>query len=85
MQIVNLRQIQGTFEAFREIYGQMEQDVEERLRQKFTLIDKNDTAAIQAAQQVPNFLVSGILKDCSNCLDKTESTAINHFEFHFHF
>ncbi|KAL8610515.1 hypothetical protein ACOMHN_060435 [Nucella lapillus] len=49
--IVNLRQIQGTFEAFREIYGQMEQDVEDRLRQKFTLIDKADSAAIAAAQQ----------------------------------
>lgn len=49
--IVNLRQIQGTFEAFREIYCQMEHDVEERLRQKFTLIDRADTAAIAAAQQ----------------------------------
>ncbi|KAK7113745.1 kinesin-like protein KIF9 isoform X2 [Littorina saxatilis] len=49
--IVNLRQIQGTFEAFREIYNQMEQDMEERLRHKFTLIDKTDTAAIAAAQQ----------------------------------
>lgn len=29
----------------------MEQDVEERLRLKFTLIDKADQAAIQAAQQ----------------------------------
>ncbi|KAK7506301.1 hypothetical protein BaRGS_00002413 [Batillaria attramentaria] len=49
--IVNLRQIQGTFEAFREIYNQMEQDVEERLRQKYTMIDRSDTAAIAAAQQ----------------------------------
>ena len=30
----------------------MEQDVEDRLRQKFTMIDKADTAAIAAAQQV---------------------------------
>lgn len=49
--IVNLRQIQGTFEAFREIYSLMEHDVEERLRSKFTLIDRADSAAITAAQQ----------------------------------
>ncbi|XP_041374463.1 kinesin-like protein KIF9 [Gigantopelta aegis] len=49
--IVNLRQIQGTFEAFKEVYYQMEQTVEEKLRQKYTLIDKTDSAAIAAAQQ----------------------------------
>ena len=32
----------------------MEKDVEERLRQKFTLIDRTDPAAIAAAQQVCN-------------------------------
>lgn len=31
---------------------QMERDVEEKLRQKFTLIDRTDPAAIAAAQQV---------------------------------
>ncbi len=30
----------------------MEKDVEERLRNKFTLMDRTDPAAIQAAQQV---------------------------------
>ncbi|KAK3083432.1 hypothetical protein FSP39_022438 [Pinctada imbricata] len=49
--IVNIRQIQGTFDAFKEIYLNMEQDVEEKLRQKFTLIDRTDPAAIAAAQQ----------------------------------
>ncbi|XP_033728379.1 kinesin-like protein KIF9 [Pecten maximus] len=49
--IVNIRQIQGTFEGFKDIYLQMERDVEERLRQKFTLIDRTDPAAIAAAQQ----------------------------------
>lgn len=49
--IVNLRQIQGTFEAFREIYGQMSQDIEEKLRHKYTLIDRSDQVAIAAAQQ----------------------------------
>ncbi|KAL3854393.1 hypothetical protein ACJMK2_013664 [Sinanodonta woodiana] len=49
--IVNIRQIQGVFESFREIYQQMEKDVEERLRNKFALIDRTDPAAIAAAQQ----------------------------------
>lgn len=49
--IINVRQIHGTFEAFREIYQQMEKEVEERLRNKFALIDRTDPSAIQAAQQ----------------------------------
>ncbi|XP_048779143.1 kinesin-like protein KIF9 isoform X1 [Ostrea edulis] len=49
--IVNVRQIHGTFEAFKEICIQMEGDIEQRLREKFTLIDKSDPAAIAAAQQ----------------------------------
>lgn len=39
----------------------MEKDVEERLRQKFTLIDRTDPAAIAAAQQV-GFLI--YLQNC---------------------
>ncbi|XP_053385895.1 kinesin-like protein KIF9 isoform X1 [Mercenaria mercenaria] len=49
--VINLRQIQGTFDAFRDIYQQMEKDIEERLRQKYALIDRTDPSAIQAAQQ----------------------------------
>ncbi|XP_060585540.1 kinesin-like protein KIF9 isoform X1 [Ruditapes philippinarum] len=49
--VINLRQIQGTFEAFRDIYQQMDKDIEERLRQKYALIDRTDPSAIQAAQQ----------------------------------
>lgn len=49
--VINLRQIQGTFEAFRDIYQQMEKDIEDRLRQKYALIDRTDPSAIQAAQQ----------------------------------
>lgn len=33
----------------------MEADVEQKLREKFTLIDKSDPAAIAAAQQVINY------------------------------
>lgn len=49
--IINIRQVQGVFDSFKDIYVQMEKDVEERLRQKFTLIDRTDPAAIAAAQQ----------------------------------
>jgi len=60
--ILNIRQIHGSFEAFKEIYMQMENDVEERLRQKFTLIDRTDPAAIAAAQQAGmNITDEGIL------------------------
>lgn len=34
----------------------MEADVEQKLREKYTLIDKTDPAAIAAAQQVINYL-----------------------------
>lgn len=49
--VINLRQIQGTFEAFREVFQHMEKDIEEKLRQKYALIDRSDASAIQAAQQ----------------------------------
>jgi hypothetical protein len=34
------------------LYRQMDKDIEERLRQKYALIDRTDPSAIQAAQQV---------------------------------
>ncbi|XP_005111799.1 kinesin-like protein KIF9 isoform X3 [Aplysia californica] len=49
--IVNIRQIVGTFESFRELYLDMEKDMEARLKEKYMLIDKNDPASIAAAQQ----------------------------------
>ncbi|XP_074842450.1 kinesin-like protein KIF9 [Carettochelys insculpta] len=49
--IMNIRQIQEVFNQFKVILSQQEQEVEARLRTKFTLIDKNDFAAITAAQK----------------------------------
>lgn len=49
--VINLRQIQGVFEAFKDISNQLARDIEERLRARYTLIDKTDPAAIAAAQQ----------------------------------
>ncbi|CAH1788426.1 unnamed protein product [Owenia fusiformis] len=49
--IVNLRQIQGVFEAFRDICNEMEKDIEKKLKEKYTLIDKTDPASIAAAQK----------------------------------
>ena len=43
----------------------MEKEVEERLRQKFTLIDRTDPAAIAAAQQVCLMLLSPVFLDPS--------------------
>lgn len=44
----------------------MEKDVEERLRQKFTLIDRTDPAAIAAAQQVSILWFILLLKMLNN-------------------
>ncbi|XP_013400973.1 kinesin-like protein KIF9 [Lingula anatina] len=49
--IVNVRQIQGVFDSFKELYGQMEKEIEEKLRVKYTLVDKTDPASIAAAQK----------------------------------
>lgn len=48
--IVNVRQIQGVFEAFRDIVRQLDRDTEEKFRERYTLVDKTDPAAIAAAQ-----------------------------------
>ncbi|XP_068838436.1 kinesin-like protein KIF9 isoform X4 [Capricornis sumatraensis] len=49
--IINLRQIQEVFNQFRMVLSQQEQEVESTLRRKYTLIDKNDYAAISAVQK----------------------------------
>ncbi|XP_006893095.1 PREDICTED: kinesin-like protein KIF9 [Elephantulus edwardii] len=49
--IINLRQIREVFNQFRVVLSQQEQDVEATLRRKYTLIDKNDFAAISAVQK----------------------------------
>jgi len=49
--IINVRQLTGVFEAFKEICSQIPKEVEERLRERYTFIDKTDPAAIAAAQQ----------------------------------
>ncbi|XP_073533202.1 kinesin-like protein KIF9 isoform X2 [Phyllobates terribilis] len=49
--IVNLRQIQEVFSQFKMIVNHQEQAVELRLREKYTMIDRNDYAAIAAAQK----------------------------------
>uniref|UniRef100_A0A8C5MBL0 Kinesin-like protein n=1 Tax=Leptobrachium leishanense TaxID=445787 RepID=A0A8C5MBL0_9ANUR len=49
--ILNLRQIHQVFSQFRRVVRQQEQDVETRLRQKYTFIDKADVTAVSAAQK----------------------------------
>ncbi|XP_072047757.1 kinesin-like protein KIF9 [Amphiura filiformis] len=51
LDIVNIRQIQNIFGTFKKLVGQMEMDVEARLRAKYTMIDRSDPAAIAAAQR----------------------------------
>ncbi|NWX40016.1 KIF9 protein, partial [Steatornis caripensis] len=46
--IVNIRQVQEVFKQFKLIVSQQEHEVEARLRSKYTLIDKNDFAAVAA-------------------------------------
>ena len=52
LDIVNIRQIQSVFGRFKKVVGQMEADVEVRLRAKYTVIDMSDPAAVAAAQKV---------------------------------
>ncbi|XP_006820140.1 kinesin-like protein KIF9 [Saccoglossus kowalevskii] len=49
--IVNVRQIQAVFSSFKGMVNQMESQVENKLRAKFTLIDRADPNAIAAAQK----------------------------------
>ncbi|XP_042638356.1 kinesin-like protein KIF9 [Orycteropus afer afer] len=59
--IINLRQIQEVFNQFRVVLSQQEQEVESTLRRKYTLIDKNDFAAISAVQKAGLIDVDGHL------------------------
>ncbi|NXA40425.1 KIF9 protein, partial [Eudromia elegans] len=52
--IVNIRQVQEVFRQFKQFVSQQEQEVEARFRSKYALIDKNDFAAIAAAQKISN-------------------------------
>lgn len=49
--IINVRQIQSYFALFRELYSNLEKTVEENFKQRYTLIDRTDAAAIAAAQK----------------------------------
>ncbi|XP_054101543.1 kinesin-like protein KIF9 isoform X2 [Callithrix jacchus] len=60
-QIINLRQIKEVFNQFRVVLSQQEQEVESTLRRKYTLIDKNDFAAISAVQKAGLVDVDGHL------------------------
>ncbi|XP_071791906.1 kinesin-like protein KIF9 isoform X2 [Asterias amurensis] len=51
LDVVNVRQIQAVFSSFKTIVSQMEQDVEHKLRGKYTLIDRTDPEAVAAAQK----------------------------------
>ncbi|XP_076985607.1 kinesin-like protein KIF9 isoform X4 [Tamandua tetradactyla] len=59
--IINLRQIQEVFNQFRVVLSQQEQEVESSLRRKYTLIDKNDFAAMSAVQKAGLMDVDGHL------------------------
>ncbi|XP_061442592.1 kinesin-like protein KIF9 isoform X2 [Rhineura floridana] len=51
LDIVSIRQIHEVFNQFKMILGQQEQEVEARLRSKYTLIDKNDFATLSVVQK----------------------------------
>ncbi|XP_017711181.1 PREDICTED: kinesin-like protein KIF9 isoform X4 [Rhinopithecus bieti] len=59
--IINLRQIKEVFNQFRVVLSQQEQEVESTLRRKYTLIDRNDFAAISAIQKAGLVDVDGHL------------------------
>nr|XP_013804021.1 PREDICTED: kinesin-like protein KIF9 [Apteryx mantelli mantelli] len=59
--IVNIRQVQEVFKQFKLLVSQQEQEVEARLRSKYALIDKNDFAAVAAAQKAGLVDVDGLV------------------------
>ncbi|KAG8443466.1 hypothetical protein GDO86_012025 [Hymenochirus boettgeri] len=59
--IQNLRQIQEIFSQFKLIVSQQEKEVEARLRQKYTLLDKTDSVTITAAQKAGGLDEDGLL------------------------
>ncbi|XP_030900458.2 kinesin-like protein KIF9 [Melopsittacus undulatus] len=59
--ILNLRQIQEVFKQFKLILSQQECEVEERLRSKYALIDKNDFVTIAALHKAGAVDVDGHL------------------------
>ncbi|XP_042330465.1 kinesin-like protein KIF9 [Sceloporus undulatus] len=51
LDIVSIRQTHEVFNQFKAILSQQEQEVESRLRSKYTLIDKNDFATLTVVQK----------------------------------
>ncbi|NWH63148.1 KIF9 protein, partial [Geococcyx californianus] len=50
--ILSVRQVQEVFKQFKLIFRQQEQEVEDKLRSKYALIDRSDFAAVAALQKV---------------------------------
>ncbi|KAM6421833.1 kinesin-like protein KIF9 [Rhynochetos jubatus] len=59
--VVNVRQVREVFKQFKLLVSQQEREVEARLRSKYALIDKNDFAALAAAQKAGVVDVDGHL------------------------
>ncbi|XP_062978516.1 kinesin-like protein KIF9 [Elgaria multicarinata webbii] len=51
LDVLSIRQLHEVFNQFKLILSQQEQEVEARLRSKYTLIDKNDFATLSAVQK----------------------------------
>ncbi|NXT55558.1 KIF9 protein, partial [Pluvianellus socialis] len=49
--VMNVRQVREVFKQFKLIVSQQEHEVEARLQSKYTLVDKNDFAAVAAVQK----------------------------------
>uniref|UniRef100_A0A8C0EC74 Kinesin-like protein n=1 Tax=Bubo bubo TaxID=30461 RepID=A0A8C0EC74_BUBBB len=73
--IVNIRQVQEVFKQFKLIASQQEHEVEARLRSKYTLIDKNDFAAVAAVHKAGVVVVDGHLVQEENGRDLGTRTA----------
>ncbi|CAL1534907.1 unnamed protein product [Lymnaea stagnalis] len=48
---INLQQILGTYNSFKDLYRELEKEVEARIREKFVLLNKADPQSIVMAQQ----------------------------------
>ncbi|CAG5130384.1 unnamed protein product, partial [Candidula unifasciata] len=70
LEVINLRQILATYDAFKEIYWCLEKEMEDSLNEKYMLVNKNDPAAISEAIQVPLPFFISIQEITSSVVDE---------------
>uniref|UniRef100_A0A2C9KB79 Kinesin-like protein n=1 Tax=Biomphalaria glabrata TaxID=6526 RepID=A0A2C9KB79_BIOGL len=76
LDIINLEQINGTYNAFKEIYRDAEREIEAKLKDKYVLLSKSEPLAVsQHALNEPSILTDS--KKIFDRMNKKSETALN--------